>query len=88
MKKKIAFLGVSAVLAISLTGCGKYTEPFKDAPRDGVNDSPAQTVTMPDGFNNLATKCDHGNRVYTLYHNDAAYGGVAVVPHDPTCAGR
>jgi hypothetical protein len=64
----------------------KVTEPWKDAPRSGVtNDDPADTITMPDGFNNTATKCDHGNRIYVTYHGDNPYGSIAVVPQDPTC---
>jgi len=74
----------------SLAGCSwdKSTEPFQDAPRNGTNNGPAMVVTMPDGFNNVATKCDHGNRVYTIYHGNDPYGSVAVVPFDPTCSGN
>lgn len=84
--KKIALL--VAVLALTLTGCSKITEPYKDAPRSNTeNGEPADLVRMPDGFSNLATKCDHGNRIYVAFHGDAAYGAVSVVPNDPTCAG-
>lgn len=82
--KKIA-IALAAVLALSLSGCAKMTEPFKDAPRGTVNNEPADTVTFPDGFNNVATKCDHGNRVYVTYHGDSPYGSVAAVPNDPSC---
>ncbi|MFD7900538.1 hypothetical protein [Streptomyces sp. NPDC059743] len=72
--------------AVILTGCGdKYQEPFKDAPRGTTNNERADLITMPDGFSNASTKCDHGNRVYTLYHGDEKYGSIAVVPQDPTC---
>lgn len=84
MKKVIIAL---AVTGFALTGCAKATEPFKDAPRSGVNDGPAETGTMPDGFNNWASKCDGPNRVYTLFHSDSAYGGIAVVKDDPRCPG-
>lgn len=78
-----AVIGVSA---LALGGCDKLTEPFKDAPRSDVtNSQPADVIEMPDGFNNLASKCDHGNRLYVTYHGDGAYGSVSVVPHDPTC---
>lgn len=40
---------------------------------------------MPDGFSNLASKCDGPNRVYVIFHNDSAYGAVAVVANDPRC---
>lgn len=89
--KRLAGLALVGVLGVvSLSACGeKYTEPFKDAPRTGVtNNDPADTITMPDGFSNAATKCDHGNRVYVLYHNDSAYGSIAVVPNDPSCTNQ
>ena len=82
--KKIA-VALVAVLALSLSGCAKMTEPFKDAPRGATNNEPADLVTFPDGFSNVADKCDHGNRVYTAYHADSAYAAIAVVPNDPTC---
>lgn len=83
--KVIMLVALIMVIAIILAACGKVAEPFKDAPRGNTNDAPADTVTFPDGFSNAATKCDHGNRVYVLYHADAAYGSIAVVPGDPSC---
>lgn len=78
-----------SLVATSLGGCSKYTEPFKDAPRTGVNNGvPADLIRMPDGFSNMATKCDHGNRVYVVYHGDNAYGAMAVVANDSTCVGE
>lgn len=83
MKKVL--VATAAVALLSMTGCAKMSEPFKDAPRGETNDSPADTFTMPDGFSNGATKCDHGNRIYVLFHGDSAYGSIAVVPNDETC---
>jgi hypothetical protein len=78
----------TAVLALA-TGCAKYMEPFKDAPRSGVeNGTPADLVRMSDGFSNVATKCDHGNRLYVAYHGDSKYAAVDVVANDPTCKGN
>lgn len=74
------------VVMVPLTGCGKAVEPFNDAPVTGQNKTPAEVVSMPDGFSNVATKCDHGNRIYVAFHGDSAYGAIAVVPNDPTCA--
>jgi hypothetical protein len=75
-----------AIGALTLTGCmDKATEPFKDAPRGTTNNGKADVVTMPDGFSNVATKCDHGNRIYTAFHGDHTYGSITVVPADPTC---
>lgn len=84
--KRITAGIASVVMVLGLSSCAKMSEPFQDAPRGATNDSPADTITFPDGFSNAATKCDHGNRVYVLYHADSAYGSVAVVPNDPTCS--
>lgn len=78
----------AALTAGGLTACGaKFTEPYKDAPRSGVDNGQAvDLIRNADGFSNLSTKCDHGNRLYVVYHGDSAYGAVAVVADDPTCA--
>lgn len=78
--------GVTTALVSS---CGvngnKYTEPYNDAPRGRVYDNPVDIISMPDGFNNLATTCGPGQMRYTsIYHQDGAYGGTSVV-HDPSC---
>jgi hypothetical protein len=76
-----------ALAAALLAGCAKATEPFRDAPRAATNAAPADIVTMPDGFSNVAAKCDGPNRVYVVFHGDSAYGTVAVAPNDPRCGG-
>jgi hypothetical protein len=81
---------IAAAIAAStltlLTGCAKYTEPFKDAPRShNDNGAPADLIRMPDGFSNVATKCDGPNRIYVAYHGDNKYAAITVVPSDPTC---
>jgi hypothetical protein len=82
--RKLVIAG--AVTCLALAGCSqKAQEPFRDAPTAGQNSSPADTFTMPDGFSNGATKCDHGNRIYVVFHGDSYYGAIAVVPGDPTC---
>lgn len=81
----VVALGVGGAVLVGCGAAGKYTEPFNDSRRGNTNEAPADVITFPDGFNNASTKCDHGNRVYVIYHNDGAYGGVAVVPQDPTC---
>lgn len=89
MKTKTLVAAAAAALlaAVALVGCAKFVEPFNDAPRSKVeNSTPADIVTFPDGFSNVATKCDHGNRVYSAYHGDSPYGAISVVPNDPTCA--
>lgn len=86
--RKSRRIAVATLIAsvLALTGCSKITEPYNDAPVSGNNDEPALRVSFPDGFSNVATKCDGPNRVYVAYHGDAAYGAVAVAPNDPRCA--
>jgi PBP1b-binding outer membrane lipoprotein LpoB len=87
--KTKAALVAGALLLAGVGGCAsfnKVTQPFKDAPRSSVvNRTPADVIEMPDGFNNVATKCDHGNRIYVSYHGDGTYGFGFAVPNDPTC---
>lgn len=89
MRLRIALL--AAAIALTSAACGmswdKATERFDDAPRGATNDDAADIVTMPDGFSNLATKCDHGNRVYVAFKGDDNRAAVAVSVGDPSCAG-
>lgn len=89
IKLGLAAAGATAC-ALTLAGCGnKATQYWNDSPRSPkVNDAPAQVIAMPDGFNNAATKCDNGNRLYVSFHGDSSYAAIAVVPHDPTCVGQ
>lgn len=90
MSKRIVKIVLAGTAGLALLGvataCDKVAEPWRDAPRGAVNEQPADVGTMPDGFSNFSTKCDHGNRVYVIYHGDSPYGSIAVVPQDPTCA--
>ena len=83
--KKFLVISTALVATFGMSACGKMAEPFQDAERAGTNNAPADTITFPDGFSNAATKCDNGNRVYVLFHGDNPYGGIAVVPNDPSC---
>lgn len=80
------------MVAVTATGChnpfggNKANQQFNDAGRTATeNDGPAQVISMPDGFSNLASKCDGPNRVYVVFHNNNPYGSVAVVANDPRC---
>lgn len=77
-------LGVALVVT-SLVGCTKAVEPFRDAPRGATNSAPADTITMPDGFSNVASKCDGPNRIYVVFKGDSPYAAMSVVPNDPRC---
>ena len=91
MKKPIIACTIVAVLlAIGVPACNedsKIMQGYQNAPvnKSDRNTGPASIGTMPDGFPNYATKCDHGNRVYGMYHGDGAYGDIEVVANDPTC---
>ncbi|MFC6883473.1 hypothetical protein [Actinomadura yumaensis] len=79
-------VAVVTTVAFTSVGCSKLTEPFNDARIKSKDDSPAEVYSMPDGFNNVASKCDrHGNRMYVIYHSDSEYGAVNVVASDPSC---
>ncbi|MFF0139733.1 hypothetical protein ACFYRN_25175 [Streptomyces sp. NPDC005227] len=89
-RTRAALAAIALLAALSLTGCdwgdNKTSEPFKDASRSHVNNgSPMDVVRGSDGFSNVGTKCDHGNRLYVAYHGDSAYAAIAVVGQDPTC---
>lgn len=80
-------VAAAGVLTFTAAGCvDKVTEPFKDAGVSGRNSAPAEVGTAPDGFGNWAAKCDGPNMVYTLFHGDKPYGGIAVAANDPRCA--
>lgn len=83
----VAGLVVAAVLvAVAvLAGCGKTTEPFRDAGVSSVNNSKAVEVTMPDGFSNMSVKCvAPGVLGASAYHGDGNRAAVALVA-DPLC---
>lgn len=79
-KKVISAIGGLALM-LTLGACGKA----KDADISTTNDGPATLVRMPDGFSNIAAKCDGTARVYTVFHGYDTYGSVAVVPNHPVC---
>jgi hypothetical protein len=86
MRKKIAFLLIGIIAAFSVAACGDNFNNQRgrgDAPVAAKDDSAAEIINMPDLFMNLATKCNHGNRIYA-HTRDAA---PVVVPNDPSCAG-
>lgn len=84
MKKTL--IAAVAATALVLASCSdKQTERFKDAPRGEYDRTPANVLAFPDGFSNVAYKCEGPNRVYVVFHNNAAYGSVAVVKDDPRC---
>lgn len=86
--KRTLIIGAVMTAGMTLAACGgdKANEQYQDAPRSGLDNGPAIVETMPDGFNNVATKCIAGTgiRVAVTFHGDSSYGSVAMVA-DPTC---
>lgn len=86
--KRIIIAAAAVGLSVAtLVACGsdKAVEQFNDADRGDTNSTPADVITFPDGFSNVASKCDGPNRVYVIFHENSAYGSVAVAPNDPRC---
>ena len=86
--RRIVATAVAVGLSVAtLVACGsdKFSEQYKDADRGETNSTPADTITFPDGFSNVANKCDGPNMVYVIFHENGAYGSVAVAPNDPRC---
>lgn len=85
MKKLL--IPIVAAVTLLLASCGaKAMEPYKDAPTSSDrNSGEATVIEMPDGFSNLATKCDNGNRIYVAYKGDLNRAAIAVVGKDKTC---
>jgi hypothetical protein len=78
---------VVAAMAVTLAaGCtDKATEQFRDAPRATSDNSPADIITFPDGFSNLAAKCDGTTRIYVAFKGDANRAAIAVSANHPAC---
>lgn len=91
-KRAPAFIAAGvlvAVLGSTAASCdpqGKSNQQLNDAPHTSrMDDSPAQIVEMPDGFNNFAWKCiQPGEVAVSTFHSDGSYGSVSVAP-DAAC---
>jgi hypothetical protein len=72
----------AVVLVAGAVGCG---ETKSDSDAGEVNKGPADVLAFPDGFRNVAHKCDgHGHRVFSASRGDTAGAAVAVI-EDSTC---
>jgi hypothetical protein len=64
------------------------TEEWNDAPVERKDDGPAIIYSFPDGFANVAGKCDgFGHRIYSTRGADSGGGKAVAVINDPTCGG-
>jgi len=84
---KRAALIAALVIALPLTQADSC-DTHSDADSGKVDHAPADVIQFPDGFRNVAHKCDGPNMVYSLSsgQSDTRPGGLAVVPNDPRCA--
>jgi hypothetical protein len=87
--KRLTALAAAAVLTVTmLTGCG---EENRDAPRGTEDTGPADIIQFPDGFSNVAHKCDGPNMVYSATNGagtdnaKSTRAAIAVVANDPRC---
>ena len=83
-----AALVIGGALLAALVGCGM--QGHGDSAITGEDHAPATTIDFPDGFRNVARKCDGPNMVYSASRGigadyAAVPGAVAVVPNDPRC---
>jgi hypothetical protein len=88
-RRLAALILAAAVAFVALAGSG--CETHQDAAKGTRDTGPADLINMPDGYSNVAHKCDGPNMVYVIYHGDTAdtpkpYGALAVVANDPRCA--
>lgn len=81
----IGIIIVALVFSSIVYGCTSYNEKrgIRDSPVGHKDNTPAEIINFPDKFHNVATKCNHGNRIYT--HTRSAAPPL-VVANDPSCA--
>ena len=82
MKDSIRVIGVSAgliAIGFGAQACGQDASV-------GVRDhAPANVLNMPNGWSNVAHKCDGPNMVYATDHGDSYSSSLAVAANDPRC---
>lgn len=80
---------VTVVVGAALTGCGSQLdtvgEEFRDVRVANRDDTPADIIQMPEGYSNVAAKCDGTARVYVTRNDNGR--AVAVAPNHPSCGG-
>jgi hypothetical protein len=87
---KSVVVALTATALVALAGCADAQH--RDAEPGGVDNSPADVISFPDGFRNVAHKCDGPNMIYSASRGDTSSdtsvaGSIAVVANDPRCVG-
>lgn len=82
MKIKLVIVGVFGILA--LAGCGEYGQNATKGSRDTGS---ADIINFPQGFRNVAHKCDGPNMVYSSSYGDSSTvtSSITVIGNDPRC---
>lgn len=80
-------LVAALVIALPLTQADSC-DTHSSSDSGDVNHAPADVLEFPQGFRNVAHKCDGPNMVYSVSAGQAddLSGAVAVVANDPRCA--
>jgi hypothetical protein len=83
--RKLAIVS-TALLTLTLSTAADC-ETHGDADKGKVDNAPADVIQFPDGFRNVAHKCDGPNMVYSASSgvDDSLPAAVAVVANDPRC---
>lgn len=90
MKKYVTVTALGILTVVLLSGADGC-ESSQDAGFTERDKGPARViVNMPDGYSNVAAKCEGPNMVYVIYHGNNSegakpYGSLAVVANDPRC---
>lgn len=88
LRRPAVAVAAAALTVAAVAGCSGYNDARGkgDAPVGHSDDSPAEILNMPDGFGNVASKCDgHGHRVFVPTH-DKTDPPITVVD-DSSCPG-
>lgn len=83
MKRHVAWGLVATVVLVG--GCAQKSNGTQDSPVDQKNtdNRPAQIINFPDGYFNVAVKCDHHGHL--LYSNTRDGAQVAAIADSKTC---
>jgi len=80
-------LAVLVVAALATAGCSEDYKTQRgrgDAPVGPADDSPGEIINFPDGYPNVATKCNHGHRIYVSTKVSDKAIQMTIV-EDPSC---
>jgi len=84
IKTGLVVLGVTAVGFLTM---GSSCDTHGSSDYGNVSHGPADVIEFPDGFRNVAHKCDGPNMVYSgsSASSDSLPASVSVVKDDPRC---